>query len=79
MENKLSKAEIADLKIVNLLNLIARCDEMIENMLLVDKPDAQSVRQERYIKHRYCEELTAIFQSLNAKIHVVENNLKQAA
>jgi hypothetical protein len=78
MENStLSKTEIMAIRIADILELIARCDAMIAKMLEVgmDK-DTLMIRQEMLIKHRYCEELTEMFQSIySAKVHVVENEL----
>ncbi len=81
MKNKiLSKQEIVAIKIADLLFLIARCDAMINSMLAngIDNRDIQ-IRQEVLIKHRYCEEMNQIFKSLSANIHIVEDELRQAA
>jgi 23S rRNA C2498 (ribose-2'-O)-methylase RlmM len=80
MEKLRPKEKVTTIKVVDLLELIARCDAMIAKML--ESGIAASsimVRQELLIKHRYCEELNAIFKSFNAQIHIVEDELRQAA
>jgi hypothetical protein len=73
MEKTLSKSEVLLLQMADTLELIARCDAMIEQMLSVGmKVDSVLVKQELLLKHRYCEELTQIFHSFNAKIQAIE-------
>ena len=80
MENKISNSELNWIKIQNLCSLIARCDELIDNMLSVGiSQDDLMIRQEMHMKHRYCEEINAIFQSMHIKVSLVENELKKAA
>jgi hypothetical protein len=80
MENKISLSRLRELHVFDLLDLIAGCDAVIERMLKVGmNPDSSSVRQELHLKHKYCEELTSVFHSLNVQIRIVEDELRQAA
>jgi hypothetical protein len=80
MENRISLTQLKELQVFDLLELIAGCDAVIERMLAVGmKPDSSSVRQELHLKHKYCEELTSVFHSMKVQIHIVEDELRQAA
>jgi hypothetical protein len=60
--------------------LISGCDEIIAKMLSMGyTKDSSQIRQELHLKHKYCQEMTSIFQSQNAQIHIVEDELRQAA
>jgi hypothetical protein len=76
MKNITTQMELYAAQVTDLLQLIAGCDAIIERMLQIGiAQDSSPIRQEKYLKHRYCEELTAIFHSFNAKIQAVEEEL----
>lgn len=80
MAKQLSLTELRELQVFDLLDLIAGCDAVIERMLKVGMAyDSSSVRQELYLKHRYCEELNQVFKGMSVNIHIVEDELRQAA
>jgi hypothetical protein len=82
MKEITTQMELYAVQVTDLLQLIAGCDAIIERMLEIGmEPNGSAVAQEKYLKQRYCAELTEIFHSFNAKIQAVEEDyqLQKAA
>jgi hypothetical protein len=77
MEKIVTENELFYLKVNDLLKLIAGCDNIISRMLALGmKPDDLSIRQELFLKHRFCVELNELLLSENIKVQVIENELQ---
>ena len=68
--------------LTHLLELIRVCNENIDELLQSGEPENSFVvRQELYIKHRFCADLNELLEKYNLGIKVVEleNVVRKAA
>jgi hypothetical protein len=74
--------ELFLIKVADLADLISDCDKIIAKLIEMGcSVDSLQVRQELYLKHRYCEALTKVFHEYNAivYVHEMETQLPKAA
>jgi hypothetical protein len=74
MDNKLSTSD--KMQIVQLLEIIDECDKNIAHLLheMGRGEDSFSVKQERYFKNKYTEELNEILKSFHLKVKFIESD-----